>query len=138
MPQRSGKASTKKAAAKPKKEASPQEAPTETSTETTAETAAGTPTVRQQLVKKAPPSRRGRGSTQLDWNAHLAPLVNEPNEWYEVAVYNSASAASANASKLRKGDVEVPHGAGYWEFTTRKNEEDGTSAIYARYIPDEE
>lgn len=85
-----------------------------------------------------PPTRRGRGATKFDWVAHLEPVLEHPNKWAKIGTYPSASSASSNAAKLRNGKADVPYGAGYWQFTTRKNEDDGTSALYALYLGDED
>lgn len=109
-----------------------------TTSEPTEEAAAPEVAADQGIVFEDPPNRRGRGATQFDWEAHLAPVVENPNKWAKVGTYASASTASSNAGKLRNGTVPVPFGAGYWQFTTRRNEEDGTSSLYAMYLGDEE
>lgn len=72
------------------------------------------------------------------WTRRLQPLIENPGQWAQVAVYNDPGVADRTSSNLRAGKMrlpELPEGASF-EFTSRANQpEEGQSAIWARFLP---
>lgn len=89
---------------------------------------------------EVPPSTRRGGPGQFKWIPLLTPLMERPGEWAKVDTKRTPLLATAMAYQLRHHErpttsVVVPPGR--WEFTSRAMD-DGTGAIYARYLGPED
>lgn len=78
-----------------------------------------------ELVWEDPPSANRRSST-VDKVSKLIPdLRRDPGTWARIAVYRAPTAAGTSIAKMRGAFPDI-------EFTSRRNNEEGTSALYAR------
>lgn len=63
-----------------------------------------------------------KGGPGITWAIRLAPLVNTPGEWAEVAVFDSpeqANNAQSNLAGRARNGVRIPMEEGEWEFAAR-------------------
>jgi hypothetical protein len=85
--------------------------------------------VSDEIVWEDPPPAAPGG--RLPWRDRLKPLMERPNEWARVTTFPTIAVATSIAGPLRAGKFSLPEGR--WDFTARELE-DGSGAIYARYL----
>lgn len=60
-----------------------------------------------------------------------------PGDWFRIVTCNSRSGANGIKTNIEKGKRKIP--TGVFEFTTRTNfPEDGKSALYARFVAEDD
>lgn len=84
-----------------------------------------------------PPRRKGGGANPGKWLPLLTPVMDQPNTWAKVQLFDTPLQASSAAGSLRKtGPKSTMKPPGRWDFASCAVPEGG--AVYARYLGTEE
>lgn len=58
--------------------------------------------------------------------------AGQAGTWYELAVFKSPTGARDSLQKMTNGERPIPKGD--WEFAKRQDADNGTSALYVRWM----